>query len=119
LLAIGLLCIVSGLGASSAVAADNFGAIAYSPSTGAYGWSYDYPSRSAAENVALANCRKRAGDCVIPIWFRNACGALAVGSNGYGSGWGTSRSIAERFALQVCGRHTGGCAIRQWVCTTR
>lgn len=105
---------------AAGAAADNYGAIAYSPSTGAHGWSYDYNSRSAAESVALANCRKHAGDCVIPIWFRNACGALAVGAgNGYGSGWGTSRSIAEGYALKTCRQHTSGCAIRRWACTTR
>jgi serine/threonine-protein kinase len=104
----------------SAAAQDNYGAIAFSPATGAHGWSYDYPSRSAAENAALANCGRYASDCRVPIWFRNACGALAVGAgNGYGSGWGTSRAIAERYALQVCRRYTSGCRIRRWACTTR
>jgi hypothetical protein len=84
-----VLAIIVGTG--DALARDNFGAIAYSPSSGAHGWSYDYPSRAVAEEVALTNCRQHAGDCVVPIWFRNACGALAVGSSGYGSGWGTNR----------------------------
>ena len=114
-----LLCVGASLVAEQAAAQDNYGAIAYSPSTGAPGWSFDYGSRAAAENVALASCRKHAGDCVIPIWFRNACGALAVGSNGYGSGWGTSRKLAESYALQTCRKNTGGCSIRRWACTTR
>jgi serine/threonine-protein kinase len=97
----------------------NFGAIAYSPSTGANGWAYDYTSRGEAESIALTNCRKYANDCVIPVWFRNACGALATGPKGYGSGWGTDRSIAEKYALQSCGQHSSGCTVQRWVCTTR
>lgn len=114
LLLAGLVC----AGAGSA-AADNYGAIAYSPSTKAYGWSYDYPSRSSAEREALARCRTKAGDCMIPVWFRNACAALAIGPNGYGTAWATERGSAERLAVQVCGRHSAGCAVIRWVCTTR
>jgi hypothetical protein len=113
-----VLLAVACLGSGEA-AAENYGAIAYSPSTKAHGWSYDYPSRSAAEDVALSNCRKHAGDCIVPLWFRNACGALAVGASGYGTGWGTSRNLAESQALRVCRRYTGNCAIRRWACTTR
>ena len=114
-----LVMLVAACLGSGQAAADNYGAIAYSPSTRALGWSYDYRSRSAAESVALGNCRKHAGDCIVPLWFRNACGALATGSNGYGTGWGTSRGLAESYALQSCRRHTGGCSVRRWVCTTR
>ena len=111
-----LACVAAGSGEA---AADNYGAIAYSPSTKAYGWSYDFPSRGAAESEAMSRCRTKAGDCFVPLWFRNACGALAIGSGGYGTGWATDRSSAEHQALGVCRRHTGDCAVRQWVCTTR
>ena len=76
-------------------------------------------SRSDAESVALANCGEHAKDCVVPIWFRNACGALAVGSSGYGSGWGTSREFAESYALKSCREHTSDCYVKRWACTTR
>jgi serine/threonine-protein kinase len=66
---------------------------------------------------ALSQCHRRARDCVIPVWFRNACGALADGPNGYGSAWGASRSLVENYALQGCRRRSGGCAIMRWVCT--
>lgn len=101
------------------VAANRFGAIAYSVGTTAHGWAYDYPTREAAEAAALTNCRQHAADCSIPIWFQNACGALAVGTNGYGSGWGVDRPLAETYALQSCGQYTSNCAVRRWVCTTR
>ena len=119
LFAVSVIALCTGF-ASGPAMAENYGAIAYSPSTGAHGWSYDYPSRGAAENVALQGCRQHAGDCLVPIWFRDACGALAVGSNnGYGTGWGTSRGLAESYALQSCRKHTSNCAIRRWACTTR
>jgi len=94
-----------------------YGAISYSPSTGAYGYSYDHYSKYNAERAARNQCARR--DCVIPIWFKNACGALAIGSNGYGSGWGSTRARAKREALRSCRRYTGGCYIEKSVCTTR
>ena len=99
--------------------ANRFGAIAYSPSTGSHGWSYDYASREEAERVALANCAQHARDCNVPIWFQNACGALAVGPSGYGSGWAINQGLAEAYALGVCGQHSASCSVRRWVCTTR
>jgi serine/threonine-protein kinase len=117
----GIVIAGSILGSAGKVEArDNYGAIAYSPSTGAYGWSYDHVSQASAVSAALAECSQRAGDCQVPLWFRNACGALAVGSGGgFGTGWGTSRGIAERYALRVCRQHAGSCSVRRWVCTTR
>lgn len=96
-----------------------YGAIAYSPTTRAHGWAYDYASRGEAKRHALAQCNRHGGDCVVPVWFRNACGALAVGADGYGSGWGANRKLAETYAIQSCGRYSGGCAIIRWVCTTK
>jgi len=117
---LGLL--VAGFGARAAedgATEEFYGAIAYSPTNRAHGWSYDYPSRKDAERRALAQCRQHAEDCIVPVWFRNACGALAVGSDGYGSGWGSSRKSAEGQAIQSCRRYSGGCAVIRWVCTTQ
>ena len=100
-------------------AANRFGAIAYSASTGAQGWAYDYATREAAESAAVANCQQHAGDCAVPIWFQNACGALAVGPTGWGSGWGVTRALAETYALQVCGQNSQSCNVQRWVCTSK
>jgi Domain of unknown function (DUF4189) len=116
---VSLVCLALCLGAANASADDHYGAIAYSPSTGAQGWSYDYDVRVAAESAAMTICRQGAIDCIVPVWFRNACGALAVGTRGYGSGWGTSRDGAENEALGSCRKHSEVCAIRRWACTTR
>jgi serine/threonine-protein kinase len=126
-LAIGCLAAVLGLAATSATSGQEaaneaesyFGAIAYSPSTRAHGWAYDYASRAAAERRALAKCGRHARDCFVPVWFRNACGALAIGFEGYGSGWGASRKLAESYALQSCRRYSGGCRVVRWVCTSK
>ena len=107
--------------ASSAIArADNYGAIAVSPSTKALGWSYDYKSIGAAKNVALANCRKHANDCRIANWFRNSCGAIAVGANGgWGADWGNTIKQAKWKARKRCHQHDRHCKTIRWVCTTR
>jgi len=115
----GLLVIFAAcLGSGGAAAQNNYGAIAYSPSTKAIGWAYDYGSRAAAEDAALVNCRKQANDCVTH-WFYNACAALAVGPAGYGMAWGADRRLAESNAIRSCQRWTMDCEIKQWVCTTR
>jgi hypothetical protein len=75
-----------------------YGTIAYSPATGTQGWAHDYNSKDAAEAAAITNCRLQANDCSVPVSFRNGCGALAVGSTNFGSGWGADRKtpIATR-----------------------
>lgn len=111
---------LAGVVIGPALAGDNYGAIAYSPSTGAHGYAFDYPSRGVAERRALASCSRHAGDCQVPLWFRNACGALAVGNGGgWGTGWGASRRMAERSARRSCRKFTKGCTVLRWVCTAR
>ena len=95
-----------------------YGAIAYSPATGSQGWAHDYDSKDAAEAAAITNCRLQANDCSVPVSFRNGCGALAVGSTNFGSGWGADRKTAERLALRLCGQRSRNCRILRQVCTT-
>jgi len=103
-----------------AKAADKFGAIAFSQKTGAHGFSYDYQSQGAAQNRAMVECDQYGPGCRIASWFKNGCGALAVGTgNGWGAEWGNTRAEAERLALQRCRSHTGRCQIKRWVCTAR
>jgi len=96
--------------------ADNFGAPAYSPATGAYGAPYDHRSRRRAERVALRICRRYSGGCQAALFFKNGCGALATASNG---GWGTTRRIAYSDARRVCRNNGRNCKIRVCACTTR
>ena len=98
--------------------ADSYGAIAYSPSTGAAGWSYAYNSRGDAETAARRNCDSSANDCRIAIWFRNGCGAVAVGNRGgWGSGWAYDRHGAQRQSIRSCRKQTGSCRVIRWQCS--
>ncbi|WP_117192593.1 DUF4189 domain-containing protein [Rhizobium terrae] len=98
--------------------ADSFGAISYSPSTGATGWSYDHGSRRSAERTAQDGCFQNANDCRIAIWFKNGCGAVARGDGGgWGADWGADRGPAEYLALQACRQHTTRCRVVRWQCS--
>ncbi|MDG3575821.1 DUF4189 domain-containing protein [Rhizobium sp. YJ-22] len=95
-------------------ASDSFGAIAYSRETGSLGWSYDHPSRRAAERTAMNNCGE--SDCEV-LWFKNACGAIAAGPDGWGSGWGNNRRRAEREAVNSCASYSDDCSVIRWQCS--
>ena len=115
-----LACIIAlVVGAVQAQAYDRYGAIAYSKSTGQYGYSYDYSTETMAKAQALSNC----GDvsCHVYVWFRNACGALAKADNGdLGWGWSGSRGGAEARAIAKCQSVSGrSCNIVCWTCTGR
>lgn len=102
----------------SAFAQTLHGAIAYSPNTGAYGYSYNYSTQKQAENEAMYNCDMRARDCVIATTFYNACGAVAAGRNGgWGADWGNTAYDAQENALAMCSNYDNGCQIVRWQCT--
>lgn len=114
-IAAGLLIATSGMAEAA-----NYGAIAYSPSTGARAYSLDYSTRAGAETRALNECRARGRGCKIVMWFKNACGALAAGNGGgWGSAWAGSRRAAETAATRNCSARTRGCTVWTWVCTSR
>ena len=103
-----------------AEARDYYGAIAYSKTTRAVGYVYDMETQDEAESAALIACSDLAPDCEPVNWFRNACGALAVSSDGaWGTSWGEDEARAEKKALAGCGQYAKDCQIVRWVCTTR
>lgn len=98
----------------------SWGAIAYSPSTGATGWSYDAVNEVDAELRALGFCDENADDCESVITFREACGAVARGANGgWGADWGIDGEIAQELALAQCAQHDDGCRVIRWQCSYR
>jgi hypothetical protein len=115
----GLVLTLLLLGAGAASAADLYGAIAYSRSSAAHGWAKDHPSREAAERAALSGCRKHASDCQNVLWFRNACGTLAIGAEGPGWAWAETQSAADKEAMKLCAAHSTDCSVKRRVCTTR
>lgn len=110
-----LLFFTEALLASAAFANDNFGAIATSDSSTYWGLTYDYPSREKAERGALEQCSKNADDCVVRVWFQNACGAVA--DNGSSVSWGLGDTRAEAEANAMTELPDG--KIITWACTTR
>ena len=112
LLLAGVLALVS----VPASAQNRYGSIVFSQESGggyAAGMAWSFDSRSAARDRAIGECRGRGGrNCSEIVWFRDACGALAIGdNNGYGSGWGTSTSIAENYAMSSCRSANRNCRI--------
>lgn len=105
--------------AGPALAQDRFGSIAYDAKTRKHADAFDFTTQQAAEQAALAECRKLSNDCSVAIWFRNACGALAIGHGGWGAHWGTDQEQAEGRALQKCYEFTTECKVERRVCTKR
>jgi Domain of unknown function (DUF4189) len=89
---------------------NRFAAIAYSPSTGKYGYSYNYQSRSAAERVALEHLPQP--DARIVCWVQAGFCALAKGDDksewgvGYSYGKGARTEDAREAAVEECGKRT-------------
>ena len=83
--------------------ADAYAAIAYSQSTGQYGYTYGYSDLGAAQNDAVANAN--AGDAQVVVWVENGWAALAVNDNGgWGYGWSNnSLDEAENNAINGVG----------------
>ena len=112
------IAVLTALAGTGPALADSYGAITYSPSTGALGWSNANDNRGDAETVARRNCDSSADDCRIAIWFRNGCSAVAVGHRGgWGSGWGYDNREAQRQAIGSCGRQTGTYRVIRWQCS--
>jgi serine/threonine-protein kinase len=85
--------------ASSALA--EYGALAFYQDQGRWGSSYGYPDRRSAERRALDECGHRR--CKIAVWYRDGCGAIAMGSTG-GAGWAWAGDVrdAEDDAIDAC-----------------
>jgi serine/threonine-protein kinase len=95
---------------ASAHAADKYAAIAYSPSTGAFGYSYNFATRTSAEKVALAECK--GDDAQVLVWARNGWCCLAVGDdNAYGYSWADNEDYAKKLALSECKKQADNCKI--------
>lgn len=110
---ISLLTAVAG---PAAHAADTYGAIAYSETTGAFGSATGYPSYARAELAAVRRCGQL--DCAAVVSVRNGCAALAVGL-GYAYGWGrdASSASAESRAMSECSARATNCAIVSSICS--
>jgi hypothetical protein len=102
-------------GAAQQIIVVYWGALAISESTMKAGASHGENSEEAAEQTALANCRRNGpADCKILTPVSNRCLSLAIGHPGihYGYSSGSDRNTAAARALAEC-RSRGGsnCAV--------
>jgi uncharacterized protein DUF4189 len=100
-------------------ASATYGAIAFSPATGAWGDAFGHPSRAGAEQRALGECGRRARDCAVAVWFKDQCGAVASAGGGiWASGLGRTRAAASADAMTDCRqRGARSCETRHAVCS--
>ncbi|MCP3671824.1 MAG: DUF4189 domain-containing protein [Gammaproteobacteria bacterium] len=92
-----------------------------------YGWSHDYSSDSAAKKRALAECKKRGGECsIVLVYTGPGCGAYrttpANQGNAYGWGVHKEKSQALSLAMANCQKRAGAkatCTNHVWSCNEK
>jgi hypothetical protein len=95
-----------------------YAAVAFSPSTGGYGYAWNCWSRGQAEQVALSHCTT--DDTRIVGWVQGGWLVLAIGQDNstYGTGWeygdGATNTVAVERAVDEC--HSRGQKIRTVIC---
>lgn len=87
---------------------DYYAAIAYSQSTGRYGYAYGSDTRADAEERARHECDE--SDARVVTWARNQWVALATSSwnSAYGYTSKPTAAEAQEVALDNCSEHGGG-----------
>jgi Domain of unknown function (DUF4189) len=102
------VCIGPVPGYSTPAPAPNYGAIAYGPSSQAWGYSYHWDTQAQAESTAMKNCGQHGADCEVAVWFKQQCGAVVsdAGTTYYwGLGATTQKAVAE--AKNSCAKGGG------------
>jgi hypothetical protein len=103
-----------------ATAPPRFAAVAVSGTTLNSGSSWGFGSLAEAQNRAMIECGKRAGDCKIAGWAQDGCVALAISpvDKAWASDWSPYYDIAEARALGECRRNNGqACAVATHPCS--
>lgn len=106
------------LSAAPAHAEREWGALALSERSTAYGYAKDYDTQEGASERALAECAKNASDCRVHTAFRNTCLVLAGSVDGpFGWAWGAPANTRAQRALEQC-RQRGAinCKIVETIC---
>lgn len=114
IIATALLC-TSG----TAMAGDNWGALAYNPTNEDFGFATNHSTSRAAKVRAMQECIRQhnSPDCQIIGVFRNDCAALAIGPSGAGYTDHPNPRQAEAEALEECRKNgRGACRIEATVC---
>ena len=97
-------------------AGDLWGSLAVSQNPdGGFAWAivWNAGDHAAAKRRAVQVCREKGGEnCRDGGWFKNSCGALAVGDGaGWGGGGGDTPEKAAAAATAKCGQYTDNCEV--------
>jgi hypothetical protein len=104
--------------AAPAHAERDWGALALSERSTAYGYAKDFDTQEGASERALAECAKNASDCRVHTAWRNTCLVLAGSVDGpFGWAWGAPERTRAQRALEQC-RQRGAvnCKVVETVC---
>ncbi len=96
-----------------------YGALAYSPRNGSYGWSTGYDDSESANAAAMETCSAHGPGCYVVISFSNLCASVSVDDEGAVS-WGTggTRTEAQYQSQNYCRKQGGrNCEIKVWACS--
>jgi hypothetical protein len=112
-------------GSAAAKGDDKFAAIAVEVPRGAFGYGFNYDSRSGAETRARDECElfaSRPEDCRNVVWVRNGCAAVAVIRRQNGNirrmAWGIAEG--KRKAIDRAKNAAGdGSRLLVWACSGR
>jgi hypothetical protein len=91
----------------------NYGAIAFSKKTHAYGVDSNSLTQRRADSIAMSECTSNAGDCAVEVQFSNTCAALArtispiSGIFMVKSAINSSKTLAQANALSACETESG------------
>lgn len=89
-----------------------WGAISMDFTNGKYGVATNMPSKSMAQEYAIAQCRGTGGkECEDALTYHNQCGVIAWGENYAATHSAKTKEEASEFALGICKKHTEDCQI--------
>jgi len=97
-----LFALVLAMSSASQAGPDRYAAIAYSQSSGRWGFGDNYATKEEAIARALSECGYRDAHT---SWCRNEWIALAISDRspgGWGEGWGKTAEAARREARRQC-----------------
>ena len=89
-----------------------YGAIAWHPPSGSYGYAVDRANARLASEQALTQCAHTA--CEVVLDLHHNCGALATNQRDHHAATGATPQEAQTRALRLCGNH---CRLVVWACT--
>jgi len=106
-------CSINHSGSAPSSNPQNYGAIAFSKKTHAYGVDSNSLTQRRADSIAMSRCASIAGDCAVEVQFSNTCAALARTISAVSgifivkSARNSSETLAQANALSACERESG------------